>query len=253
MIRFMIKTILVVAVVFFILPFVAVVGLGFLGNKDTAADSNDPGKELFEEMNKRIGAYRDVEAFGNTPEAQTIAQDFAMMMKAVREESFTKGKEGALSLSKGHFLTYCHADADAVVVLCHVPEFRRFQDDAKAALMQIAWSVAQSATEKTAAKTRRMVVGLRGVALYYQFWSGNSTGKPAHKRDHSDGRRALYLELAPPTAQVPTPSAPTGVPPVPTPIEADGSAHRRFPGSFLTTIHGPRLATAIKVAPSVVM
>lgn len=206
MIRFLIKTVVIVGVVFVVLPFVAVIGLGLLGNRDATPGGGNPGKAIFDDMNKSISAYHGVEAFGNTPEAKTIAQAFATAMKALRDESFTKGKEGALSLSKGHFITHCRVDQEAVVLLCHVPEFRRFQDDAKAVLMQMAWAMAQSAAEKPDAKPRRLVVGLRGIALYYQFWFGNTTGKPLQKHDNSDGRKALYQELAPPSAPSPVPA-----------------------------------------------
>jgi hypothetical protein len=226
MIRFLIKAVVIAVVVVLVLPFVAIVGLGLLGGKGTEAGGGDPGKARYDEMNQTINAYHDVEAFGNTPDAQAIAQAFATAMKELRAESFTKGKEGALSLSQGHFITYCHADQKSIVLLCHVPEFRRFQDDAKAALMQMAWTVAQAASATKDAQPRQLVVGLRGIALYYQFWFGSTSGKPKYQRDSTDGRKALYEMLAPPKAAPATPAptpAPKEPPPTP-PVEAKPSA-----------------------------
>lgn len=232
MIRFLVKTVIIVAVVLFVLPFVALIGLGLLtGAKDAAADGGgDPGKAIYDDMNRMIGSYKDVEGFGNTPEAQAIAQRFAKAMKEIRSEAFTKGKEGAVSLSQGHFITYCHADEKSLVLLCHVPEFRRFQDDAKAALMGIAWSVAQGAAAKPEEKPRTLVIGLRGIALYYQFWSGKTTGKPTQKLDSSDGKAVVYRVLAPPAKPVPV-EAPAVTPapapqPAPTPVEAKPTSWR---------------------------
>ncbi|MBA3698650.1 MAG: hypothetical protein H0W78_07340 [Planctomycetes bacterium] len=233
MIRFLVKTVIIVAVVVFVLPFVAIVGLGlFTGAKDSAADGGgDPGKVIYDDMNRMIGSYNGVDGFGNTPEARAIAQRFAMAMKEIRSEAFTKGKDGAVSLSQGHFITYCHGDDKSFVLLCHVPEFRRFQDDAKAALMGIAWNVAQSATATPDEKPRTLVIGLRGVALYYQFWSGTTTGKPAQKLDSSDGKKVVYRVLAPPARPAPVTAPPAATPapasePVPTAVEAKPTGWR---------------------------
>ncbi len=210
MIRSLIKFLLIVAFVVFILPIIVLFGLAIFrhssgDNGASGSAAGAPGKIIFDDMNKEIASYHEMEAFGNTTDAQTIAQSFATAMKAIRAEAFTKGKAGAFSLSEGHFLTSCHVEQDAVVVLCHVPELRRFEDEAKASLMAIAWTVAQSAATKQDAKPHRLVVGLRGVALYYQFWFGQTAGTTVDKRDAKDGRNALYEVLAP----APTPAPPT--------------------------------------------
>lgn len=205
MIRFLIKTLIIVAVLVFVLPIVAMVGLGLLSGAKgtTAAGGGDPGKAIYDDMNRMIGSYKGVDGFGNTPEAQAIAQRFAKAMKEIRAEAFTKGKDGAVSLSQGNFITYCHADGKSLVLLCHVPEFRRFQDDAKAALMGIAWNVAQTAAATPDDQPRTLVIGLRGIALYYQFWSGTTSGKPTQKLDGSDGKQTVYRVLAPPVKSSP--------------------------------------------------
>lgn len=228
-IRFLVKTVIIVALVVFVLPFVALVGLGLLtGSKSGGADGGgDPGKAIYNDMNEMIGSYKGVEGFGNTPEAQAIAERFAKAMKEIRAEAFTKGKEGAVSLSQGHFITYCHADGKSLVLLCHVPEFRRFQDDAKAALMGIAWNVAQSAAAVPDDQPRTLVIGLRGIALYYQFWSGMTTGKPTQKLDSSDGKRVVYRVLAPATKPAtPSPAVEKQPAPAPTPVENKPSGWR---------------------------
>lgn len=227
MIRILVKTVIIVAVVLFVLPFVAAIGLGLIsGAKNSTADGGNPGKAIYDDMNRMIGSYKDVEGFGNTPEAQSIAQRFAKAMKEIRSEVFSKGKESVLSLSEGHFITYCHADDKSLVLLCHVPEFRNFQDDAKAALMGIAWSVAQGTAATSDDKPRTLVIGLRGIALYYQFWAGTTTGQPSQKLNSSDGKAVVYRVLAPPAKPVPV-EAPGATPaPVPKPAEAKPTSWR---------------------------
>lgn len=189
MFRFLFKAFVTLVVAFFVLRIVSMFAFG--GSPDR------PGKVIFDQMNKEIVGYHEVEAFGNTTEAQAFAQSFSTAMKTIRTEAFSKGKAGAFSISEGHFLTSCHVDQGTMVVLCHVPEFRRFEEDAKASLMEIAWTVAQTVAATNDAKPQRLVVGLRGVLLYYQFWSGQTTGKPVNKHNASDGRNALYEILAP--------------------------------------------------------
>ena len=126
-----------------------------------------PGEQAFAAASSRILTYQGEEAIGNDAEARRLAERFGYLLSVMRKAAFTKGKEGAPSLSEGHFLTYCERRADSVLFLVHVPELRRFTKDARDALLDISWMCARQATEELRSeRDLRLGVGLKGALLY---------------------------------------------------------------------------------------
>ncbi len=65
------------------------------------------------------------------------------MILEVRDTAFTKGKKPLFQLSSGQFITYVELHDDRALFLVHVPEYRKFSDEAKKQLAELAWTVAQ--------------------------------------------------------------------------------------------------------------
>jgi hypothetical protein len=192
------KIILVVILIIFVAPFVLMFGMAAfsLATRDNVNSAvGDPGKATFEEINRSITSYKGENSLGNNPEAIALANIFSLSLKNIREEAFTKGKEGGFSLSDGHFITYCYLDSKSLMFFCHVPELRRYSDDAKEALTKIAWTIAQKSAQEKQVQDKELVVGLRGVALYYQFWFGTVSGQPKQIKSSTDGKNRIYQLL----------------------------------------------------------
>ena len=51
---------------------------------------------------------------------------------------FTEGKSGGVSLSQGHFITYCSLTPERCAFIVHVPELRNFAPDAQVTLGEMA-------------------------------------------------------------------------------------------------------------------
>ncbi len=127
----------------------------------------------FEKAEKNIRvANQDDYAFGNTPRAKALARDVATRFKLVREEFFSKTDRG-LSLTDGQFLTHCELNEDTCAFLIHVPKLRKFDEDAKSSLCDIAWMLAQSALAETDfPEGGKLAVGVKGVLFYENIYLG---------------------------------------------------------------------------------
>ena len=104
-------------------------------------------------------------AHGNTPAAIELAKTFSDRMKQVRDDNFTKGGKG-ISLTDGNFVTYCELRPGQCAFVVHVPEYRKFEDDAKDSLAELAWEAAQETVAGTMQKGDDLAVGMKGVLLY---------------------------------------------------------------------------------------
>lgn len=138
-----------------------------------------PGEAEFREANRQIIANQGSVGFGNNREAVALAQEYSRSLKIMRDNFFSEGKKGALSMSKGEFLTYCQWNGDSCVFLVHVPELRRFTSEAKQSLSELAWINAQAVlTTKTRPPPKTVVVGVKGALLYESILVGNFIAEP---------------------------------------------------------------------------
>lgn len=145
-----------------------------------------------------IRSYKDKEASGNTPEAIAFAENYAKTLRTSRELLFTEGKKGGLSLTKGHFLTYCFQKDDSLAVLVHVPELRRYTPEAKASLAEFSWMLASAETRKRFPNIKHLAVALKGTLNYGAIFTGTvTTGtdslKDIQKRHPETDSEALWI------------------------------------------------------------
>ncbi len=150
-----------------------------LGKPDPAL-ANTPAGRLKAADNK-INTDNDGVAHGNTPEAKALAEEYAQTMKTLREALFTKGKKG-FSLSGGNFVTYCELHEGRCAFITHVPQYRKFDDDAKKSLAEIAWVAAQETVADTLDEGDELGVGMKGVVLYGKVMVGHVTAIGGEKR-----------------------------------------------------------------------
>lgn len=141
-----------------------------------ASESSRPSRtrSAFEAANDQISAYHNQTAFGNNDKAVAIAGEISRGLKVIREAAFEGGKKNGLSISRHEFLTYCELREGQCIVMVHVPELRRFKADAKDSLATLAWGMTQSALRRqnAGAPDMKVLVGLRGIALYDRVLTG---------------------------------------------------------------------------------
>lgn len=165
------------------------------------ADKNDQppapkvatADSFLREVERKIVSDNHGVAHGNTPAAIDLARTFSEKMKQLRDENFTQG-EGGISLSGGNFITYCELRPGQCAFIVHVPEYRKFEDDAKESLEEMAWEAAQETVEGTLSTGDDLAVGMKGVLLF----GGVLVGKVASSDDpeygleeHGDDRDQL--------------------------------------------------------------
>jgi hypothetical protein len=131
-----------------------------------------PGEAELFAAEEFIRANGDSEAAGNTPEAIALATDFARDLRVSRQVLFTEGKAGSASISKGRFLTYCFLRNESAALIVHVPELRRYTDDAKLSMEEYAWTLAATSIASKHPEVKRMALGVKGVMNYSAIITG---------------------------------------------------------------------------------
>jgi hypothetical protein len=145
-----------------------------------------PGEEAFENASSQIAVHNQKTAFGNGPEAVKLAEAFGSTMKTMRQVLFSKSNGRGPSLTDGEFLTYCHLTEDGVLFLVHVPELRKFTEDAQKSLLELSWVTARSTTKEFRGKRNvKLGVGLRGALLFGGLAIGSGSSQTPEQQDTS--------------------------------------------------------------------
>ncbi len=116
------------------------------------------------EMRVLTGSTEDT-ATGNSPIAKTLAKDYAEALTTMRRNLFTKAQDG-FSLTQGNFVVHCELAPQSCAFIVHVPSYRKFTDEAKEQLEDLAWQLGEEVAASKLTKGDRLAVGLRGTAIY---------------------------------------------------------------------------------------
>ena len=155
------------------LTVVALVGYVLHRNENVdQADRRSPGEQALIEVERKIATDSQGIAFGNTPRARELANQMATAMGFLDKLAFSQTKSKP-KLSGGRYVTWCELRPDRCAFVIHVPEYRRFDAEAKKALEKMAWMTAQSTVAKELRPGDRLAVGLKGVLL---IWRGDDRG-----------------------------------------------------------------------------
>jgi hypothetical protein len=179
-----------------------------------------PGERAFDAANAQIQSGKEGYFYGEDEAARALAKSFSEAMNKRQAEMFTGGKKNrAFSLTKEKFVTYCKIGDGSVVILSHVPQFKRYKGEVRDTLNQLAWLVAVEATASVANQGGvEIAVGLRGSAMYGGSAVGLRGQEPRYQNKFSVGRDMFYKyfkEAAAPTTKTagatPAPDAPAKV------------------------------------------
>ncbi len=124
---------------------------------------------LFKQADKLILAKKDdISYHGNSSEAKKIAENFSRSIEAMQKLLFTGGKENRkVTLTGDNFLTYCQLNEKSVLLLVHVPQFKRYKGKVRDSLLQMSWSVAKnSISDLKNSEKFEIAIGLKGSLMY---------------------------------------------------------------------------------------
>lgn len=148
----------------------------------------------FKAAERKIGTKSgDKTGFGNSPEAEALAGQFAERLGLMRKIGIEGSAKKKPSLSGGSFLTFCQLDEDSCAFLVHVPDFRNFEDDAKDFINESAWMIAQQLLKETPLPDgAALAVATKGVLLYDEINIGRHL-----KEIDEDGSNRQGIERTP--------------------------------------------------------
>lgn len=157
--------------------------------------ASSPAATAFKEANNLIDMDKGKTAFGNTPDAEKLAEAFSQMVMMGREMGVEKTKKKSrISLSHGKFLSYCRINPDSCAFMVHVPDLRKFTEDAKRYMVEMAWSVASLHAAELTPRPKRVAVGVRGAFLYDEVVEGPVPDDKALAASESDDDWAAGIE-----------------------------------------------------------
>ncbi len=169
-------------------------------------------------------------ALGNTADAQALADKFAAAMESQDQAFFTE-TEAKIKLSGGHYVTWCELHTDRCAFVVHVPEYRRFDSQAKTLLSKLAWQTAQTVVEEKLPPGAGLAVGLKGIVLYGAVLTGRVSDSEPDGQFPSPDSTGTDEKLLIPFFERPTEVPPVAAPgPAPTgtldeiPVEAPDSS-----------------------------
>ena len=127
-----------------------------------------PEAKAFGEADRAIVSYDAAQGigFGNTTQAKEFAVAFGELAAEMEPEWFSGGDDDAMSLSDGHFLTYCRQNADSICFLVHVPQLKNYEDDVRDSLIEMLWICADEVLTGKVEQGTEVAIGLRGSILF---------------------------------------------------------------------------------------
>ncbi|MEI6176741.1 MAG: hypothetical protein WCS43_07610 [Verrucomicrobiota bacterium] len=144
------------------------------GSRNEQARAKQPGYTPFKQAERFVGRWEGVEGRGNTPKATEAAVNFSKVLEGYRALAISENKTKKTQKDKDHFITWCEVQGDRCLFIVHVPDLRRFKDDAKTAIAEGAWFAAQVSSEKIGLPANtKLAVAVRGDILYDRFITGS--------------------------------------------------------------------------------
>jgi hypothetical protein len=150
-----------------------------------------PGQMALQDVERKIVTDAEGTALGNTPQAQEMAKAFGTSMEAVSKVIFALSDKKVKSSGRP-YVTWCELRPGRCAFVAHVPDYRRFGDDAKKLLARMAWQSAQQGVKGTLKEGDQLAVGLKGDLLYGAVMLGKVTAAKTNIREIGVDKSRLY-------------------------------------------------------------
>jgi hypothetical protein len=166
---------------------VAMFVIGFLVAKDGKPDSGSRSPRQAAAMS--ISSSSGQTGYGNNPKAVKLAEKYATLMSGMHQVAFESSKGNAPKSSK--YVVHCELRDGTCAFLACVPQYRKFTDEAKTSLEELAWSTARAVLKDEPslnAETTDLCVGLKGMVLFGSVMTGSlkASSPTTHTKDEED-------------------------------------------------------------------
>jgi hypothetical protein len=153
-------------------PLLIVLGAA-AGSRNEQSRAKQPGYTQFKQAERFVGHWEGAEGQGNTAKATQAALNFSMMLKEYRAVAVAESKKSKTRSGKDHFVTWCEVQGNRCLFIVHVPELRRFEEEAKVAIGEGAWFAAQISSKTLGLPADvELAVAIRGEILYDRLITG---------------------------------------------------------------------------------
>ena len=141
-------------------------------------------------------------AYGNTPKARELAEKYATMMQLIHSASFSSKKGGT---SSSRYAVHCELQEGTCAFLTYVPDYRKFDDDAKISLESLAWTTARDILKDdgTLKPDTELCVALKGMVMFGSVMTGDLKGSSPQTSDKDETAMDRFF-----TASANEPAAP---------------------------------------------
>jgi hypothetical protein len=150
-----------------------------------------PGEAAFDAADDQLDGNLPGGAVHGDAAALAAAQQFSDRMQLFTTVAIEGG-------SRDEVQTYVHVSGDTAVFLAKVPGLRKYTSEAKRETNKFAWLAAQRAVEELSPRPTKLVVGVRGFAMYDDVQLGEVVpeGAPTDGVVRHGDRADLYRYFA---------------------------------------------------------
>jgi hypothetical protein len=145
-----------------------------------------PGADALDEAESHLKA-STTSGYGDSKperEAATVTAEIAQSLRssgiAASSGSYGRGKSGlfrraAAGMDSDGFTSVCSVRGDTAVFLIHVPDLRKFTDEAKVAMGQWSWAAARVGwSQLPEPRPAKLAVALKGALIYDRLLTGSA-------------------------------------------------------------------------------
>lgn len=114
-------------------------------------------------------------AYGNSPKARELAEKYAIAMQMMHSASFASKKGGTRS---SRYVVHCELHDNTCAFLASVPDYRKFDEDAKSTLASLSWSTAREVLKEdgTVKPDTQLCIALKGLVMFGSVMVGEVKG-----------------------------------------------------------------------------
>lgn len=167
------------------------------------AVARDDGKESAA-ASPRVKAARSIStssektAYGNSPEAVQLAEACSKILGGLHGIAFESKKAG--SPDKTRYMVHCELHEKTCAFLICVPQYRKFTDEAKTSLEEIAWTSARGLMKDrkdAGGGEMDLCVALKGVVMFGSVMTGKSGMDQPAARSKDEKEMDRFFVAAP--------------------------------------------------------
>jgi len=133
---------------------------------------------------------------GNTPDAKKLANAFSVRLgKVINSAIVQKTKFGGEDKINDKFNVFCQLTPNQICFLVKVPSYRRYEDDARNAIADVAWQAGvQTAAEANLPPGSSMAIGLKGHLLFGSVLLGDVDRAQPQQKNAESKRLESYFK-----------------------------------------------------------